>query len=751
METPESAPPSHTPGEWLWRRDGLLAALVFLLSLAAFANSFGNGFVYDDVYMIKDNRRLENPRDFKTFFTDTYTGEQFKDGYRPLSLWSFALDRALFGPGPRGTHGHNIVLNALVAALVYANVFRLLGRRSVAFLTALIFTLHPTHTEIVANGVGRSALLCFLFMMLALRLHLEHVLRERSAGPPFRLLVAAVFFLLALLSKESAATLPGLLFLMEWLVLREGNWRAMIPRLGRYFLYAIPLAVYLAARLVVLGATTPPVQTTMVGASRFQIFLYASETLLRYVGQTIFPYRLVGEYTNFDHLIRPGLGDPMVLLSFAAWVGIAFGCRFLYRRGQTTPLFGIAWFFLAILPMSNLVIIVASIRADRFLFEPSLGFALAFAWVADRGLVRWRAAVSLALAFYLGFYSWRTVTRNLDWSTEQRFWTVLMEQNPGCERAWFFLGTEYYANGDAVRAEEYYRKAVELRRRANLSYPKAQINYALALKNRGELAKAEEELRILVKQAPDNQSAQINLAWILLQNPVKAGEGIALAERAIAINPRTGPSQFTRAEVLRVQGKYDEAAAAYEEAIAMGDDFGAYYVNAAIFYAQMLADTGKPERAIEQYNDVLAHLEKEGKYSASAASGIAGALRGMGKEDEAEAQYRRVIEREPDYYPALINLAQIYLKKNINEDESLELLERAIRQNPSEYSGYFNAAVIHRKRGDLERALEYFTKTTELQPGIAVTWDMKARVLSQMGREDEAREARDRAASLAGK
>ena len=131
----------RSPRPWDWGRDGALAGALALVVFAAFASSIGNDHVYDDLGVIRDNPRLDDTWNLRLFFTAPNLSDA--DGnnglYRPLFVWSLALLRAAFGAGPFGVHLANVVLNALLAAAVYALVRRLVDRRSVAFAAAALF------------------------------------------------------------------------------------------------------------------------------------------------------------------------------------------------------------------------------------------------------------------------------------------------------------------------------------------------------------------------------------------------------------------------------------------------------------------------------------------------------------------------------------------------------------------------------------------------------------------------------------
>ena len=585
--------------------------LIFLLAFGVFANSLGNGFVYDDVGIIAQNPRLESPWDVRTFFSTSYWGNFLPNSrlYRPLTIMSLAVDRAVFGPGPFGVHLMNVLANAVAAVLVYTLVRRLVPGRIVALLTALLFAAHPVHTEVVANGVGRAELYAVVAMLAAMHLHLSYVHRAVDRGqrvegrrrsgrdklPSGRLYLAAavVLYLVALLLKESAVVLPGLLFLTEWLVVRRGALRPMLPRLGGYLLFVLPLAAYMAARVPVVGTEPPAVQEVMLGATGVQRVLYASETMLRYVGQLAFPLWLCAEYSDYTNLIRSSIAQPLVLASLLVWVGCTVLAVWLVRRKQYLLLYALGWFFLTLLPVSNLVIPVGTIRADRLLFFPSLGFVLAVAWLLVE-LTRRKKHVGIALfVVVLGFYGWRTWTRNWDWASQDTLWEVTVADNPGSAVAWLALGHGHRLREEFDLAEEAYTRACELRDGAGFFYADAHFHRATLARERGDRAGAAEQYRLIVAERPHNREALMNLGELLVRDAATRHEAIGFLKRAIAELPEDFRGHANLAQAYQLEGQLDLALAAVEEAIQRRPDEARLWV----FKANTLRRTGRPAEA----------------------------------------------------------------------------------------------------------------------------------------------------------
>ncbi|MEY2745951.1 MAG: hypothetical protein RL112_993 [Planctomycetota bacterium] len=592
------------PANGLRRLDLWCVSLVVLLVGLAFAGSLANGHVYDDVGVIQNNPRLDDAANVGQFFTARNLSDEDGDNglYRPLTMWSYALDRAAFGKDPFGVHLVNVLMNALLAGAAYLLARGLGAGARLAAIVALVYGLHPVHTEVVANGVGRAEIGAALFALVAGILHFRHLApreeasvlepqsraerrrAEREAGrrapspdaatssagagrSRWWLGGAVASYFVALLFKETAVTLPGLLFLLDWFVRERGALRPVLGRVPLYLAYAPPLVAFFALRNQAVGGFSVALQDVMAHSTTADRVLYASETLAKYVGQLFAPLSMCADYSDYRDLVRRSAGDPGVLISFGAWIALGATCFWLARRQAWFALAGIAWFALAILPVSNILLPIGTVRGDRLLFLPSLGFAFAFGagldWLSERArLVGWAA-----IALILGAYMWRTHERNLDWRSQETLWTATTRDNPGSAVAWFNLGDVRAKAGRKDEAERCYERAFELRDGAGFFYPEAHNRLAALLVERGDRAGAEAHYRLVVERAPRQYTALVNLGQLLMSDAARRDESIALLQRAVEAKPDGHVGQANLAQALGMAGRLAEATKAIDAAL----------------------------------------------------------------------------------------------------------------------------------------------------------------------------------------
>jgi hypothetical protein len=192
------------------RRSVLLAGtMAAILSIVAFAPSWKNGFVYDDLPIIMRNSSVTQSGPWYRFWTQPYWPSKTDVLYRPLTIWSFRVNTVLAPtpePDPRWFHPVNIAIHALTAVGVAVLAWRVSGLAVAAWIAGALFAVHPLLTEAVVTGYGRAELMAACFGVWLLARHL--VPPEHRRGPRWaQHLVNTLLFAGAIMSKEHAVLL----------------------------------------------------------------------------------------------------------------------------------------------------------------------------------------------------------------------------------------------------------------------------------------------------------------------------------------------------------------------------------------------------------------------------------------------------------------------------------------------------------------------------------------------------------------
>lgn len=446
----------------------LIAAAVAVL---AFANSLGNDFAYDDRLIILENTAIQSPSTLVGTFFEPYWPNRYGKElglWRPLTTWVYGLQWLAWDGAPVGFHLVNVLLNAAVTGLVVLLLAELMPLGA-AFLGGLIFAVHPVHVEAVANVVGMAEILSALPFLLACLILLR--------APP-RLTLGGHFaiwglFGAAFLMKESAVTLPGVVFLLD-----GARKDVRVRELGtyvrdRWLLYSgmIVVAILgLAGRVHVLGTVADPfapMGADILAAGDVPRIWTVMATWPEIVRLMFFPADLSADYTpeviSIAHGWNPqtimGLTCALVALGLAlgSWRTGVLSKKALSARAMG---FGVVWFIITLSPTSNLVFLSGVLLAERTLYLPSVGFVAGVAWLLCRFYEeRPRGAVALALVA-LCLMTVRTYQRNPTWMNNTTVFDTLVEEHPESARAQWVMGDLHFQKGEFDLGMAAYRRAI---------------------------------------------------------------------------------------------------------------------------------------------------------------------------------------------------------------------------------------------------------------------------------------------------
>jgi protein O-mannosyl-transferase len=583
------------------RTHRLRAAILAALAVGLYANTLGHGYALDDTIVIERNAFTQAglsglPRILTSDYLRGYLGEHADPvaggRYRPLSLVTFALETALLGPGhPFVSHAINVLLYALCCALFYRVAAELLGERaagaawlSVPFVAALLFTVHPLHTEVVANIKSRDEILALSFGLASISACLRAASTERR-GPA---IAAAIFLFLALFSKESAIPFLVLAPLSLWWFRADASAGLLrvVPAL------VVAAGVYLALRAFALvgdagAATARPelLNDPFLGASTADAYATVLYTLARYLRLLIWPHPLTHDYAPF-HIPIVSWSQAGPWLGLAAHLGlIGFAVSGARTRGVAAYA---SLFYLATLAIpSNLFFPVGTFMAERFLFTPSVGAALAVAWALLSGLTRVipaprrRAAVAGAVALIaasaLGAL---TVLRNPAWKDNYTLFTtdvvvssrsalantnvadvLLMRASEGSD-----AGERARLEGDAVTHLE---TALQIHPR----YERALEMLATVQQRRGDVDRGFATLVRLFEVNPRRHNVAFNLGTLILEHhPERSAEAARYLERAVELRPNDADAHANLGVAYYQSGDTARAIASLERAVALAPE-----------------------------------------------------------------------------------------------------------------------------------------------------------------------------------
>jgi hypothetical protein len=427
-----------------------------------YANSFPGSFIGDDYSRVLENPQILNP-DIRTVFQADYWGYGINSGlHRPLTVLSYAVNRALFGPGIVSFHAVNVLLHAGVVVLLLLTLHSLGVPSRVAWLSAALYAVHPIHTEVLDIVTGRAELLAAVFLLLGWRLAMGQSTVSRTAGTGF-------CYAAALLCKENAAVFPALLMAGDAFVLRD--FRIQWPRRWRLYLFlAIITAGWVAMRSLWLPfAHIPmnslyPLDNPLVGQPPMIRLLGVAKVQAIYLSKLILPLRLRALYTADTIAVPSGWLEPQVTVILGLLLLYVAAMVWGWRKRQWYG-FGFAFYLIAFSVTANVFRLTTYLMAERFAYLPSAGFCLAIAdLIASReGETRlpakrvWVVGVAVLL-----FFGGLTICRNVDFTDSRTLWTAEVKNAPRNARGWTALGGACEMEGRRQEAEQAYRAAIRI-------------------------------------------------------------------------------------------------------------------------------------------------------------------------------------------------------------------------------------------------------------------------------------------------
>ncbi len=564
----------------------IIGKLTFLLGIIAFliyANTLGHGYVLDDyIVIVKNNIVTKGFSGIGEIFTTPYHfghSPVTNDLYRPLAMVMFAVEWQLSGGGAWLSHFINTVVFAGCVMLLFMFVDELFDKRKtvLAFVAALLFALHPIHTEVVANIKSRDELMCFLCAFGSLLLFMKHA----RSGKIMELVAGAVLYFLALLSKETAITFIGVIPLVFFFYKNDNRGRSIMITAGA----VIAAAAYLAIRFSVLAhynanhsGEVSFIDNVLSGAptsaTKFATAIYI---MGNYIRMLFVPYPLICDY-SYSGIPFVGFGNTWVLLSFAAYLAlVVFALLRMLKNRKDPAAFGILFFLITISLFSNIPFLVGAAMAERFVFFASAGFCIAISRAVDKWVIKdggnnidalKRGTTLFVLLPVCLVYSGITFARNGDWKSNNSLYAADVVKAPENSRLHYYLGTDLLiseeADGTDVETKKQLATAgIEHLKTAVAIYP----GFSLVI-------------------------SEIGSTYFNIKNYDSAA---IYFEKALTINGKDTLAMHNLSAVYFFKQEYEKSVAQCRSAIALDPNYGRGYRNMGSCYLKM----GKYDSAIQ--------------------------------------------------------------------------------------------------------------------------------------------------------
>lgn len=689
-----------------------ICLLIFVGSLV-YSNTLDVPFYFDDTSNIQNPAlRLETisfEQIVKAASSGTLTG-------RPVSNVSFAFNYYLGEYKVQGYHIVNIIIHLLAGVFLYlllratlnlpVNKRKYRNFSSLAYITALLWLVHPLATQSVTYIVQRMNSMASMFYILSVLLYVTgrnrqiRVERRKKTLPAWCWFLACVFSgLLSIGSKEIAATLPIVVLLYEWFFFRDVSWQWIREKL-----------VWLAGGGLILGALSfyyvgrNPCQLIFNECSgrdftAFERLLTQFRVIVHYISLLLYPNpsRLVFDY-NIP--FSTSLLTPVTTLYSFLGIILLLLLAILLSRRERLLSFCILWFLINLAIESSFICLEMVFEHRTYL--PSMFFVLFITAFLYR-IGKSNTLITLILVPVILLFGYWTFQRNKVWQNPVVFWKDSVEKYPAKPRSHNNLGTVLLHAKNVEQAGEEFRRALEL----SPNFPEAIHNLGLVAALMGNNRQAEQYYRRAILLRPEYLEPQFHLGE-LLWGTGREGQAVDQFREALNIWPDSPLLNKTYGRLLLRKGNVNQAMEYLRTALLRRSDD----IELLLDIGEGLARLGMVEEAIEMYRKALDLNPNQagGHYN------LALLLLGQGKKAEALRHYRLAEEFGTSHVPVLYNLATLLYKMG-NKAEAEKYFQKALLLAPELSDSYNNYGFILMEKGELVIAAKQFEAAIRINPG----------------------------------
>lgn len=683
-QAPTPKTQKETSGKDSWSKYKIQALAIFLVATLLYINTLQNEYAVDDTIVIVKNTlttqgfagidEIMTTDAFYGFFGENY---KFVAGgrYRPLSIVTFAIEYEFFGEAPMLSHFVNVVLYALTCLIVFMVLAELFKQKNlkafaltVPFVTALIYAAHPIHTEVVANIKGRDEIMGMLGAILSLYCFVKYVKQEDLTW----LIGGIIAWVFALFSKENAITFLAV-FPLTFYFFTTAKLKHYALTLGPTLLLAV-IFVALRQTFTDVGITQDSseiLNNPFIGATLMERYATVSYTFWEYFRLLFFPHPLTYDY-YYNQVPIVDWSNPIAILSLV--LNIAIIGYAIYGFKKKDPIaYGILFYYITISIVSNILFTVGIAMNERFVFMPSLGFALVAAILLMKLTKRfgdkpgnWANQKILLgiLAVVMIGYTVKTVTRNTDWKNDFTLFAADVKNSPNSAKVHNAYGGELVAAADRAKSEaqkqEYLKEAVKVLDRALKIYP----NY-------------------------------LN-AWLLMGNA------------KYKLNDNVKEAEYYYGKTLALKPSYFEG----------NFNLGAVYL-----------EHDEPKKAIPYLK--TAYASKPQKIEAL--YNLADAYYKSNMPDSAIATYKTIAELQPNNSIPVYSIGKTYGRVKNDLDNAIIWFNKALEMDPQNTLYYEDLSVAQGMKGDFQSAIRTIERGLQIDATYAAYYRNLSATYYQLG------------------
>ena len=582
----------------------LILSGIILLTLIIYSGSFQNGLTnWDDNATITNNKDIQNlsvPGIVKIFSSIS------SNVYQPLMVLTFSLVYNFFGLNPAAFHSVNVIFHLINIILVYIFVYELTGFQLPAHdnqpdknkilpatFVSLFFAIHPMHTESVCWASGLDGPQYSIFYLASIIFYLKYLQnktqdisirtdqKSKPGTPNIKqrttnyYLCSLFLFILSLLSKSMAVTLPVVLILLDYFSGRKLNIKTLIDKIP-FFLLALVFGVI---TVIIQNSVSTVISNSMTHYSLFNRIFISSYSVAFYIISFVAPVKLSALHPSPE--IMQGFLPLKYYLSPLLIIGLIFLILKIIKRKTNnenltakTVIFGTLFFLFTI----SVALIAGSVRhaeiAERYTYIPYIGLLL----IAGHSILNLRFMIYnlkfIIVILFIFIFSILSYQRNQVWANTITLYDDVLEKYPRSYIAYGNRGSEKIGLQDFEGALKDYTKAIEI----NPKYANAFYNSGIAKGALGDKQGALQDFSKAIEIKPEFAEAYYNRGFIKYNLNDKQ-RAIQDFDKALELKPQNAGFYYNRGAIKYNTGDKQGALLDYNKAIELDPQNGVTLYN----------------------------------------------------------------------------------------------------------------------------------------------------------------------------
>ena len=582
-------------------RNLVLFLVPLTLSLLVYINSLYAPFQYDDYDTITQNRDIRDLSDIKSIISHSI--------FRPILFITFAINYKISGLNPLSYHTVNLLLHIANTLIVIILTRRIALRFTeelysdrIAFITSILFAVHPIGTEAITYISSRSSLLATTFYLLSLLSYTQFNQTENRSRQILYYILTILFFLMGVGTKEIILTLPIMIVILDIFSLKL-SLKDTIKRIFTTHITFV-IIIFVGVLIRIYFFFTYEKVGGVLPRSIYENLLTQSEVIIKYIRLLLIPIgqNLIHNYPT----VRTILNLYTLLCIFTIFSLIWYAIR----KRNTYPFisFGILWFFVTLLPSSSFIPFQEAMT-EKHLYLPMIGFLITISGVLSiiyQRFQEYQRILKKGFAIIIAILSILTIHRNYIWGDSIRLWEDILKKTPD---SW----ATHYAYADV------------LRKQAEIDLDMSYKNYTLGDQGRAQkymnqfilhINKAIEHYIESTQYRPVYIDALLNtgICYGMLYQLTKTEKDLSESERffkiVIELEPSNTKALNNLANLYLLQGKTNQAVDLYREVLSKEPDNLNALTNLSQIYLNILKDNQSAKEVLSRLLERLRYLRE---------------------------------------------------------------------------------------------------------------------------------------------